>query len=307
MGISLYPNDGHSVEDLLKHADAAMYQAKHSGKNRYHFFTPELNQQILDQLKLEHDMRRALARGEFRVHYQPRVHLQSKRVDSVEALLRWSHPTQGPISPATFIPLAEKTGLILPLTRYVLQTACAQAKAWQTEGRNVRIAINLSAKCLQHADLLSMLQEPLEFHQLEAQYLELEITESAAMEDVEGNIKTLNQLKDLGFYISVDDFGTAYSSLNYLKRLPISCLKIDRSFIKDISLKTLDSADTAIVKAIVALGKALDFHLVAEGVETPEQVSFLQFLKCDEAQGFFFCKPLPPEDLFKTDRVLSHA
>lgn len=302
VGISLYPDDGLSVEDILKHADAAMYQAKHAGKNRYSFFTPQLNQHIIEQLKLENDMRHGLEHGEFFLHYQPRIHLSTKHIHSVEALLRWKHPVRGLISPGLFIPIAEKTGLILPLTKYVLYLAAAQAKAWLSEGRDLRVAINLSAKCFQHPDLIPMLQDTLNAHDLEAKYLELEITESAAMDDVESNITTLNQLRDMGFYIAIDDFGTAYSSLNYLKRLPVNCLKIDRSFIKDISFKTLDSVDTAIVKAIVALGKALDFHLVAEGVETLEQANFLQFLGCYEAQGFYFCKPLPASELFQAEQ-----
>ena len=237
LGISLYPDNGYTVDDMLKHADAAMYQAKQSGKNRYCFFTPELNLQMIDQLKLESDMRRALERGEFSLHYQPRVNLKSKAVDSVEALLRWKHPTQGFISPVVFIPLAEKTGLILPLTYYVLQEACIQANIWKSQGKDLRIAVNLSAKCLQHSSFIPTLKQILASHHLEARYLELEITESAAMDDVENNIKTLGELKAMGIYISVDDFGTAYSSLNYLKKLPVSCLKIDRSFVKDISSK----------------------------------------------------------------------
>ena len=305
LGISLYPDNGYTVEDLLKHGDTAMYQAKQSGKNRYCFFTPELNLQMTEQLMLESDMRHGLERGEFTLHYQPRVHLQSKHIDSVEALLRWKHPRLGFISPVTFIPLAEKIGFILPLTQYVLQEACIQAKVWQAEGKSIRVAVNLSAKCLQHSDILSMLQDVLELHQLDAKYLELEITESAAMTDVENNIKTLNKLKSMGIYISIDDFGTAYSSLNYLKRLPVSSLKIDRSFVKDISLGTLDSPDAAIIKAIVALAKSMGFCVIAEGVETQDQVIFLQFLGCDEAQGYFFCKPLPPHRLFKADTALA--
>ena len=307
LGISLYPDNGYSVEDMLKHADAAMYRAKQSGKNRYCFFTPELNSQMIEQLKLEGDMRRGLERSEFSLHYQPRVCLQSKGINSVEALLRWKHPTLGFISPVVFIPLAEKTGLILPLTYYVLQEACIQSNIWKAEGKDLRIAVNLSAKCLQHANFIPTLKEILASHHLEARHLELEITESAAMDDVENNIKTLSELRNMGIYISVDDFGTAYSSLNYLKKLPVSCLKIDRSFVKDISLNALDSADVAIVKAIVALGKALGFHLVAEGVETLDQAEFLQSLGCDEAQGYYFCKPLPPTELFKADKVLENV
>jgi diguanylate cyclase (GGDEF)-like protein/PAS domain S-box-containing protein len=307
IGISFYPNDGYTLDDILKHADTAMYQAKTSGKNRFHFFTPELNQKILEQIKLESDMRRGLERGEFALHYQPRVHLQTNQIDSVEALLRWKHPSLGFVSPMIFIPLAEKTDFISALTVYVLQEACAQAKLWQAEGRMIRVAVNLSAKSLQQADILSMVHDVLELHQLDAKYLELEITESAAMADVENTIKTLNKIKNMGVHISIDDFGTAYSSLNYLKRLPINCLKIDRSFVKDISLESLDSPDAAIVKAIVALAKSMGFRVIAEGVETQDQVVFLQFLGCDEAQGYFFYKPIPPEKLFKTEGALVKA
>lgn len=299
IGISLYPENGHTVEDLLRYADTAMYQAKRSGKNRFHFFTPELNHQILEQRQLEADLRRGLERNEFYLHYQPRIHLQTRCVESVEALLRWKHPTRGSVSPMTFIPLAEKTGFIVPLTCYVFEKACIQAKLWKSQGKHVRVAVNLSAKCLQHKDLVPKIREILETHKLETTYIELEVTESAAMEDVEGNAKTLNTLRDMGIYIAVDDFGTAYSSMNYLKKLPVSCLKIDRSFVKDIGLAAEDSADIAIVKAIVTLGKALGFDVVAEGVETLEQATFLQSLGCDEAQGYYFCKPLPPEELFK--------
>ena len=288
IGITTYPEDGADVENLVKHADTAMYHAKHLGKNRYHFFTRELNRRVLEQLHLEADLRRALDAGEISLAYQSRVHLTSGRMTSVEALARWEHPGRGPISPAVFIPLAERSGLIHKLGRIVLVQACRQAKRWQLAGKPVRVAVNLSVKQLQQPGLAAEVAAVLTETGLEARWLELEVTESAAMTDVETNIETLTELRNMGVYLSVDDFGTAYSSLNYLKRLPINSLKIDQSFVRDIGT---NAADAAIVRAVVALGKSMNFTLIAEGVETEDQLVFLRDLACDEAQGYLFRPP----------------
>jgi diguanylate cyclase (GGDEF)-like protein/PAS domain S-box-containing protein len=294
IGITLYPDDGHTVEELVKHADTAMYHAKALGKNRYHFFTSELNTKALEQLRLENDMRRGLERAEFSLVYQPRIQLQDGKATSFEALLRWQHPGLGSISPSVLIPIAEKSNFIQLLGREVLRQACYQAKAWQTTGKYLRVAVNVSVKQLQQGTLIEDVKQVLDETGLAAEWLELEITESAAMTDVESNIVTLQTLKDMGVSISIDDFGTAYSSLNYLKRLPINSLKIDKSFVEDIS--DLTSTDTAIVQAVIALGKSLGFNLIAEGVEDEKQLLFLRGAGCNEAQGYWFAKPLAARD-----------
>jgi diguanylate cyclase (GGDEF)-like protein/PAS domain S-box-containing protein len=290
LGITLYPDDGTSVEELVQHADTAMYHAKALGKNRYHFFTSELNAKATEQLRLENDMRSGLERGEFSLEFQPRVQLQTNKVTSCEALLRWKHPELGLISPSVLVPIAEKSSFIQTLGREVLRQACRQAKCWQEAGHDLRVAVNVSVKQLQQGTLVKDVKTALEEANLEAKWLELEITESAAMTDVESNIVTLQTLKDMGVYISIDDFGTAYSSLNYLKRLPINSLKIDKSFVEDISDTV--STDTAIVQAVIALGKSLGFSLIAEGVEDDKQLLFLRGAGCDEAQGYYFSRPM---------------
>lgn len=295
IGITLYPDDGSSVEELVQHADTAMYHAKALGKNRYHFFTSELNARATEQLRLENDMRRGLERAEFSLVYQPRVQLQTSKVTSCEALLRWQHPELGAIAPSVLIPIAEKSMFIQLLGREVLRQACQQAKRWQEDGQYLRVAVNVSVKQLQQGTLVSDVENALEEARLEAKWLELEITESAAMTDVETNIVTLQTLKDMGVYISIDDFGTAYSSLNYLKRLPINSLKIDKSFVEDISDVT--STDTAIVQAVIALGNSLGFSLIAEGVEDDKQLLFLRGAGCDEAQGYYFSRPMQAPDV----------
>jgi diguanylate cyclase (GGDEF)-like protein/PAS domain S-box-containing protein len=294
IGITVYPDDGGSAEELVRHADTAMYHAKALGKNRYHFFTSELNARALEQLRLENDMRRGLPSGEFTLVYQPRVQLKTNEVTSLEALARWHHPELGLIAPNVFIPIAEKSNFIQLLGREVLRQACQQAKRWQEAGHFLRVAVNVSVKQLQQGTLVDDVVKALSETGLAANWLELEITESAAMTDVERNIGILRELRDMGVYISVDDFGTAYSSLNYLKRLPVNSLKIDKSFVEDIS--DTESADTAIVQAVIALGKSLGFSLIAEGVEDKQQLSFLRGAGCDEAQGYWFAKPLSAQD-----------
>ena len=298
IGITTYPEDGSSAEVLIKHADTAMYHAKAQGKNRYHFFTCELNQRVLEQVKLESDMRSGLKRGEFCLHYQPRIDLATGRVTSVEALARWYHPERGLVSPYHFIPVAERSGLIQSLGREMLRQACEQAKAWAAQGTPLRVAVNLSVKQLQQPTITDEVRAVLDEVGLESRWLELEVTESAAMTDVETTTQRLSELKEMGIYLSVDDFGTGYSSLNYLKHLPVSSLKIDKSFVQDISETTTpDSADAAIVRAVIALGQSLNFTLIAEGVETEAQQAFLEALGCHEAQGYLFSKPVPAEEI----------
>ena len=297
IGIVHAPQHSEDSATLLKLADTAMYQAKHLGKNRYHIFSEDTSQDVTEYASLVQDLHKGLERQEFFLNYQPRVTLGSGITISVEALLRWQHPERGLVSPAVFIPIAENTGIIQQLGNWVLQEACQQAKSWQKQGQPLRVAVNVSVKQLQEEDFVATVKQALETHQLAPQLLELEITESAAMSNIEDNIRKLSQLKALGIYISIDDFGTAYSSLNYLKRLPVHSLKIDRSFIQDIDSPQQQINNIAIVRSIIALGKNMELQVVAEGIETAKQAAILQDIGCDEAQGFYFSKPLAAKDL----------
>lgn len=298
MGIAHSPHHASESDALIKLADTAMYYAKSLGKNQYHVFTEDMNRSVAERMRLVQALRRGLERHEFFLHYQPRIQLTSGQVISVEALLRWQHPEQGFISPAVFIPLAEDTGIIHSLGDMVLEEACRQAMNWYKQGHQLRVAVNVSVKQLQQEDFVEKTCKVLTETGLPAHLLELEITESAAMSNVESNIAKLSRLKEHGIYISIDDFGTAYSSLNYLKRLPVHSLKIDKSFVQDLSDDvTKNPANAAIVRSIVALGKNMDLQLVAEGVETAGQLDFLNDVGCDEAQGYYFSKPVLPKDL----------
>lgn len=295
LGIALYPNDGQDPEALLKHADTAMYRAKDKGKNNYQLYTQAMNTKIMERIKMESDLRQALKREEFRVFYQPQVNSGTGQITGVEALVRWCHPERGLMLPAEFIPLAEETGLIVPMGEWVLRTACAKNKRWQDEGlQPARVTVNISACQFEQQNLVGTIQKILEMTGLEAKWLELEITESALMKDVDSAIRTLNELKTMGVRISIDDFGTGYSSLNYLKRFPIHTLKIDRSFVKDI---ISNPEDVAIVSTVIAMAQNLNLQVIAEGVETEEQLAFLEQRKCIEMQGFLFSKPLPTEEI----------
>jgi diguanylate cyclase (GGDEF)-like protein/PAS domain S-box-containing protein len=297
IGIALYPSDGTDAETLLRNADAALYRAKEQGRNNYQFYNPAMNSQHSELLVLENDLHHALERKEFVVYYQPQVNTTTGEITHVEALLRWQHPKFGLVSPGTFIPLAEETGLIVPIGEWVLKTACAQNKAWQDAGiAELQVAVNLSARQFQQPDLVKMVTKVLEETGLEAQSLELEITETIAMQNVEFTRKTLSELHAMGVYISLDDFGTGYSSLTYLKKFPFHTLKIDKSFVRDL---TTDPNDAAIITAIAALGKVLNLRLVAEGVETEAQKDFLQNLQCEQMQGYFFWRPQAAEDITK--------
>ncbi|MBC3376510.1 EAL domain-containing protein [Pseudomonas sp. SWRI92] len=293
VGIALFPGNGESAEELLMNADAAMYHAKGAGKNGYSFFDASMNSNARKQLQLLQDLRIAVEQRQFSLHYQPKFDAANGRPVGAEALLRWTHPTQGMMMPDTFIDLAEKTGLIIPIGEWVLNEACRQMREWYVLGyTDWRIAVNLSALQFCHTGLVQSVAKALETHHLPANSLTLEITETTAMSDADASMTVLQQLSDMGVDLSIDDFGTGYSSLMYLKRLPANELKIDRGFVRDLEH---DSDDAAIVSAIVALGQALGLRIVAEGVETDVQQDFLTQLGCDSLQGYLLGHPLPAE------------
>ncbi|HEY9657576.1 MAG TPA: EAL domain-containing protein, partial [Allocoleopsis sp.] len=293
LGIALFPYDGEDAETMLKHADTAMYRAKQQGRNNYQFYSPEMNTKALEQLVLETDLRKALARDEFLLHYQPQIDIHTGMIVGVEALLRWQHPHLGLVPPSQFIPLAEETGLICPIGEWVIRTACAQHQSWRAAGLPLlRIAINLSARQFQQRDLVKTIQQILCDTNTEPRYLELEITESVAMQDITFTILVLQEFRQMGIQLAMDDFGTGYSSLNSIKHFPFHTLKIDQSFVRDLMN---NPSDAAIAKAVVALGQGLNLKILAEGVETVEQLEFLRLLGCDGAQGYLFSKPLPAD------------
>ena len=293
VGIALYPGNGLTAEELLMNADAAMYHAKGTGKNGYSFFDASMNTNARKQLQLLQDLRQALELQQFRLHYQPKFDASNSQPVGAEALLRWEHPQQGLLLPENFIDLAEKTGLIIPIGDWVLNEACRQMRAWFDQGySHWRIAVNLSALQFCYSGLVDSVVAALERHHLPANSLTLEITETTAMSDADASMVVLQRLSQMGVDLSIDDFGTGYSSLMYLKRLPANELKIDRGFVRDLEH---DSDDAAIVSAIVALGQALGLRIVAEGVETDTQQSFLTTLGCDALQGFLLGEPLPAE------------
>lgn len=293
LGVAAYPDDGRDAEVLVKHADIAMYRAKQSGRDNYQFYTPAMNEQALERLRIEGDLRLALERNEFLLHYQPKIDLRSGKIVGMEALIRWKHAELGMVSPARFISLAEETGLILPIGSWVIRTACQQAKAWHDAGwGDLRVSVNLSVRQFVQKDLVSSIEAVLKEIGLDADFLEIELTESLVMTDVEHAIGILRQLKELGVHLSIDDFGTGYSSLSYLKRFPIDVLKIDQSFVRDI---TVDDDDAAITVSIISLAHSLKLHVIAEGVETQAQLSYLRHHGCDEMQGYLFSPPVPAE------------
>lgn len=294
MGISLYPDDGESRELLMKNADKAIYSAKRMGKNKYHFFEPHMHDGALDHLEMEMDLRKALERGEFVLHYQPYISLETQRIIGAEALVRWNHPSKGLIYPGQFIPVAEDSGLIIQMEEWVLKEACKQNKAWQLAGiAPFVISVNLSMKHFFEEALVDYVQQVLVETGLDSCYLDLEITESVTAE-VSKSIPVLQQLKAMGVQISVDDFGTGYSSLSYLKRFPLDKLKIDQSFIRHLEE---DSNDASIVKAIIGMAHHLQLKVIAEGVEKPEHLSFLLENRCNEVQGYYFSRPVAAERL----------
>ncbi|WP_240416343.1 putative bifunctional diguanylate cyclase/phosphodiesterase [Paenibacillus periandrae] len=295
IGISLFPENGDSVETLVKHADIAMYRAKEQGRNNYQFYSCEMEDAIVRRAVLENGIRKALERNEFILYYQPQIDLATKKIVGLEALVRWIHPEHGLISPIEFIPIAEETGLIVPIGEWILQTACEQAKQWQGQGfPKLRISVNLSARQVQQKSLVDKISSILQTSGLEPELLELEITESIAMYNEEYVINKLLSLKKIGIKIAIDDFGTGYSSLNYLNKFPIDTLKIDRSFVNQIK-NTTDNQE--IITTIIVMARNLKLKVIAEGVETVEQLRFLEDQQCNEVQGFYFSKPLNVEGI----------
>src|SRR3569833_1762169 len=288
IGVALHPDDGEEALTLLKHADSAMYRAKDNGRNNFQFFTRELNALMIEQLELETRLRRALERNQFVLRYQPRVTLATGQIVGAEALLRWRMPQRGTVAPKRFIGLAEETGLIVPIGKWVLHTACAQYKAWQDAGvPPIVVSVNVSPRQFRHESLVQTVAEVLRSTGLEPRYLELELTESMVMHDPPKLVAMLDELKELGVKIAVEDFGTGYSSLSYLKRFPVDRLKVDRSFVENM---TSEADDATIVRTIIALGHNLGLKVVAEGVETAQQARALRAYQCDEAQGFLFAR-----------------
>jgi predicted signal transduction protein with EAL and GGDEF domain len=309
LGVSLIPSDGQTTEELLKKADSAMYQAKENGRNNYQLFAMELSDAKLERLELEKDLSKALERGELSLHYQPLLQLDSGQIIGVEALLRWNHPTMGQIPPATFIPIAEESGLIIQIGNWVLKEACLQNKAWQRSGlANFKIAVNVSALQFQQADLVETVAGELKRSGLDPRWLELEITESVVMNKIDQTALQLSRLRQLGVSISIDDFGTGYSSLNYLRRLPIDTIKIDRSFISDLNTDGAEiSSEGAIILAITTMAHNLNLKVLAEGVETAAQLEFLSGIACDQVQGYYFLRPTTSVELEDWARRLNIA
>lgn len=305
IGIAIFPGDGDTVEALIKAADAAMYRAKEKGKNNFHFYTEDINRRTFELLLLENDLRRALDQNQFFVAYQPQFSLSNGALVGVEALMRWQHPIQGLVAPTEFIPLAEETGLIVPLGRWMLSASCRQFKQWLDQGyRFGRIAVNLSVRQFRQPGLVEDITQTLQEVGLSPEYLELEITESIAMDNVEATVEKLEVLKRMGLQLSIDDFGTGYSSLSYLKRFAIDKLKIDKSFVRDIAT---DPNDAAIAASTIALAHKMGLKVIAEGVETAEQVAFLREQGCDEVQGFFYGKPMLSGDFERLLQMKGNA
>ncbi|MSQ87779.1 MAG: bifunctional diguanylate cyclase/phosphodiesterase [Betaproteobacteria bacterium] len=297
IGISVCPGDGDDLQSLMKNADTAMYRAKEQGKNNFQFYSAQINVHTLERIALESDLRHALEREEFLLHYQPKVDVGSNRIVGMEALVRWQRPGQELIAPARFIPLAEETGLIVPIGEWVLKTACLQNKAWQDQGLpRLRIAVNLSPRQFAHPSLLQDVARVLAETGLDPIWLEFEITESMVIRDPEHAVSLLRSLKEMGIHLSIDDFGTGYSSLSYLKRFPLNSVKIDRSFIQDLPG---DSNHTEITQAIIAMAHSLRLGAIAEGVETEEQLRFLRLHGCNQMQGYLFSKPLPADQFLR--------
>ncbi len=295
IGVSLFPDDGSDIDTLLKNADVAMYQAKNAGRNSVRFYSGTMSLRSLERLELENDLRYALQRDQLELYYQPQIDVATQRMVCVEALLRWNHPERGIISPDKFIPLAEECGLIAPLGEWVLTTACRQIKEWQDKfDDQLSIAVNVSSQQFFHSDVAEIVLKAVFEASLKPSSLTLELTETILMNDVEETIATLIKLRDAGTSLAMDDFGTGYSSLSYLKRLPLDTLKIDRSFVMDLEN---NSDDAAICAAIIAMAHNLDLKVIAEGVETQEQLNYLRDQGCDEIQGFLISKPLPAAEL----------
>ncbi|HEX9986158.1 MAG TPA: EAL domain-containing protein [Thermoanaerobaculia bacterium] len=305
IGVSLFPGDGHDPETLIRNADTAMYRAKEQGRDNYQLYAPAMNARALERLALENMLRKALSQNELVLHYQPLIDARTERIVGTEALVRWNHPEQGLLSPARFISVAELSGLIIPIGQWVLQTACRQIGEWNRLDPGLTMSVNLSARQFAQPDLVQQVRAVLAETGIDPACLQLEITESNAMQNAESSMFTLRELRALGVKIAMDDFGTGYSSLNYLKRFPIDTLKLDQAFVHDI---TSDTADAAIVSAVIAMAHSLELTVVAEGVETAEQLEMLRQKDCDLIQGFYYSRPIPAgelEELLQRERRLN--
>jgi diguanylate cyclase (GGDEF)-like protein len=293
IGVSIYPDDGLDADTLIKNADTAMYQAKENGRRSFQFFKAAMNVRAVERQSIEEDLRRALERREFSLHYQPKVDLTTGAITGAEALIRWMHPSRGLVPPADFIPVAEDCGLILPIGAWVVRQACAQARAWLDAGLPVTsMAVNVSAMEFRDKGFLDGLFAILAETGLDPSYLMLEMTESVLMKNAAATATILQTLRQRGIQVAVDDFGTGYSSLSHLQRFPVDAVKIDQSFVRQISTA---SQDTTIVKAVIGMARGLKLQVIAEGVETLEEVAFLRAYRCDEAQGYYFSRPVPPQ------------
>jgi diguanylate cyclase (GGDEF)-like protein/PAS domain S-box-containing protein len=301
IGLSVFPDDGPDAETLIKNADTAMYQAKENGRQSYQFFKPAMKVRAVERQSVEESLRRALPRREFKLQYQPKIDLGTGAITGAEALLRWIHPTRGLVSPASFIPIAEDCGLILPIGTWVLRDACMQARDWLDKGLHFStMAVNVSAVEFRDDNFLDSLFEILRETGLDPKYLELELTESVLMKRAESTASILQILRERGVKIAIDDFGTGYSSLSYLRKFPVDALKIDQSFVRQISTV---GDDTTIVTAVIGMAHSLKLRVIAEGVETLQELEFLRARQCDEAQGFYFSRPIPPEHFAELLRV----
>lgn len=297
IGISVFPEDGHTAEDLLKHADMAMYHAKTSGRNTYQFFTETMNQIVLERFLIERDLKKALENGEFILYYQPKLRLSDKKITSAEALIRWHHPRQGMVPPGKFIPVAEDSKIIIDINHWVFKEACRQVKQWKTRGRDdLSVSINWSGYKLNSQNIVNYLEATLISVGVDSKNIEIEITENILLKESKETISTFNAIKSLGFKIAMDDFGTGYSSLSYLTSFPVDTLKIDRSFVMNAMS---EQNNQVIIKAIIAMGHSLGKKIVAEGIETEDQYHFLKECGCDEGQGFFFHRPVPADEFEK--------
>lgn len=295
LGISLFPDDGADVLALIKNADSAMYHAKSLGANNFQFYNSSMNESAVEKLAMEGALRKALERDELLLFYQPQIDTARAGMVAVEALVRWQHPEKGLLAPGVFIPLAEENGLITAIDNWVMRTACCQIRSWEDEGiKPVRVAVNLSGRNFMQNKVLSMVENCLDLSGINPEYLELEITEGVLMKNADETVETLNSLKRMGLKLSIDDFGTGYSSLSYLQRFPLDMLKIDRSFVSDV---TTNRNNAAIVSAIIALACSLSLDVLAEGVETEEQRNFLQAHRCSFMQGYLFSNPIAADKM----------
>jgi polar amino acid transport system substrate-binding protein len=295
-GIIFLPKDGKNEQALLRNVDLAMYRAKKMGKNTYCFYDESINEDLTMQMELQSQLRNGLEQEEFRVYYQAQVSLKDSRLTGFEALVRWAHPEHGIVGPNEFIPIAEKTGLIVPIGEWVLKQACIQLKKWEEEGYDITMSVNLSARQFTDSNLFEVVKKVLEETEINPKHLELEITETVALKDIHYTIDTIFKLKELGIFFSLDDFGTGYSSINYLKNLPVNYLKVDKSFM-DTVVESAD--DKKIVSAMISLAKTLGISVIAEGVESGEQEDFLKNTECDKAQGYLYSRPVPCEEAEK--------